>query len=98
MPHERTIVISGRSTVGESRNDVTTKMLIFAARLTLDHGFRYFRVVGSPNASTRQRTLSIFPGADVTIEVYRDGEISQRSPGIWDAENIGAGDLPGNSP
>ena len=94
MLNDRTIVISSRSTVGNDLNDATKKTLIAAARLTLDHGFRYFTIVGSPGTnSIRERTLSIQPGADVTIKVYREGEIDPRSPNVWDAGSIAAGDL-----
>jgi hypothetical protein len=94
MFNDRTVVISGKRTVGDSTGEATQKILIQAARLTLDHGFRYFRIAGSQNVPGRGDALSIRPGADVTIEVYREGEIDRRSPGVWDAQNIGAGRMP----
>lgn len=94
MRNDRTVVISGKRTVGNNARDATQKILIQAARLTLDHGFRYFTIVGSPIAnSIRSRALSIQPGADVTIKVYREGEIDPRSANVWDAGNIAAGNL-----
>jgi hypothetical protein len=94
MLNDRMIIISGHSIAGENQNDATRKMLVVAARMTLDHGFRYFSIVDSSNAVNSAKVPSIQPGIDVTIRVYRDGEINPQSPGIWDAENIGAGALP----
>jgi hypothetical protein len=94
MFNAHTIVISGRSTVGSDLNSATRKTLIVAARMTLDHGFRYFKIVGSQNAPSRSDVPLIRPGADVTIEVFREGEIDPRRPGVWDAQNIGAGRMP----
>ena len=94
MFNDRTAVISGKRTVGDSTGEATQKLLIQAARLTLDHGFRYFRIANSQNVPGGGDALSIRPGADVTIEVYREGEIDPRSRGVWDAQNIGAGRMP----
>lgn len=90
MQNDHTVVISGRNTAGYNAGDAAQKTLIEAARLTLDHGFRYFRIVGSSNMYSGGPP-SIRPGADVTIKVYATGEINPHSPGVWDAENIGAG-------
>jgi len=88
MRNDRTIVISGKRTAGNSDRDVTQKILILAARLTLDHGFRYFEFAGVPNANG---TPIIRPGSDVTIRVYRAGEIDPHRPGMRDAESVAAG-------
>jgi len=94
MLTDHVIVISGRITASEDRSDTTRKMLVVAARMTLNHGFRYFAIVGLSNASNPVGMSSLQPGSDMTIRVYREGEINPRNPGIWDAENIGAGTLP----
>lgn len=82
MYSERTAVISGRGTAGDSENDAIRKTLTKAAAMTLDHGFRYFQIA-----------TPIKPGINVAINVYRDGEINPKKPGIWDAERIAQGDM-----
>jgi hypothetical protein len=94
LRNDHTAVISGKRTVGNSSREAARIILIQAARLTLDHGFRYFTIVCSPVAnSIRSGTPSIQPGADVTIRVYRQGEIDPLSPNVWDAGSIAASDL-----
>ncbi len=88
MRDERTAVISGRETAGDAPADAVQKALVLAAQITVDHGFRYFRIVGSANQSPTGRDLSIRPGADVIIKVFHDGETSTRIAGIWDAEAL----------
>lgn len=77
-----TAVISGRGTAGYGEDDAIRKTLARAAAMTLDHGFRYFQI-----------TSPIKPGINVAIDVYRDGEINPKKPGIWDAERIAQGDM-----
>ncbi|MGB8365099.1 MAG: hypothetical protein ACLQUZ_09925 [Rhizomicrobium sp.] len=86
MRDERTAVISGRETVGDAPADAVQKALVLAAQITVDHGFRYFRIVGSADQSPTDRAIR--PGADVTIKVFHDGETSTRVAGIWDAEAL----------
>jgi hypothetical protein len=94
MRSDRPVVISGKSTMGISVRDATQKILLKAARLTLDHGCRYFKIVESPNAYPNgTSTPSIRPGADVMIRIYRQGEIDPYSPRVWDAQSIAAGKL-----
>ncbi len=94
MLNERTAVISGRETMGNSANEAIRRMLTKAAAMTLDHGFRYFQIVNSRSTYlNHDRVLPIRPGVDVTIKLYREGEISPRRPGVWDADKIAAGDM-----
>jgi hypothetical protein len=94
MRSDRPVVISGKSTIGISARDATQKIFLKAARLTLNHGCRYFKIVESPNAYPNGTGApSIRPGADVTIRIYRQGEIDPQSPGAWDAQSIAAGNL-----
>ncbi|MGD0864233.1 MAG: hypothetical protein ABSA49_01620 [Rhizomicrobium sp.] len=89
MLSDRTAMISGRTTSGRSASDATEIVLVKAAAMTLDHGFRYFQIVGSDSvAPDRSGQALIRPGADVTIRVYREGEINPRATGIVDAEDI----------
>ncbi len=89
MRNDRTIVISGKRTAGSSDRDAAQRMLVTAARLTLDHGFRYFELVGVADAA-RSDLPEIRPGVDVTIRVYRAGEIDPHRPGMRDAESVAA--------
>jgi hypothetical protein len=93
--HQRMTVISGKGTAQDNPKEAARKVLIEAAAITLDHGYRYFEIVGaqgmSPNSSTAP---SIRPGADVTIKVFGAGEADPRMPGIWDAQAVGAGQIP----
>ncbi len=88
MRDERTAVISGRETEGAAPADAVQKALLLAAKMTVDHGFRYFRIVGSASPFSTGGDTSIRPGADVTIKVFHDGETSTRIAGIWDAQQI----------
>lgn len=86
MRNERTAVISGRETAGYSQDDAVKKDLVLAAKMTVDHGFRYFRIVDPSRQNGR--TGSIRPGADVVITVFHEGEATAQTAGIWDAEEI----------
>jgi hypothetical protein len=90
MANDHTIVVPGRSTAGLNQNDARRNTLVAAARLTLDHGYRYFRIAGVDNAAA----WPLRPGQAVTINVFRNGEVNAHGPGIWDAQTIGAGVLP----
>ncbi len=92
MAAGHTIVIAGRYTAGDDAAVASRKVFVEAARLTLAHGFRYFRIAGWQGS---QAMPSIQPGARVTIEVYRAGEADPRQPGVWDAMRVGNGDIPG---
>lgn len=80
--HDRTAVISGHNTVDAGLEDTTQTVLIEAASITLDHGYRYFRVM-----------TQIRPGTDVTIQVYGNGEIDPRTRDVYDANDIAAGKM-----
>jgi hypothetical protein len=93
--HQRLTVISGKGTAQDNARDAARKVLIEAAAITLDHGYRYFELVGAPAMSSNSSALpTIRPGADVTIKVFGAGEVDPRPPVVWDAQAIGAGELP----
>ena len=92
MLDDRLAVIAGRDTVGDNINNATRKTLVKAAAMTLDHGFRYFQIVGA-SESARGDVSFIRPGADVTIKLYRQSEINPQRPGVWDAVSIATGKL-----
>ena len=104
MRDERTAVVSGRDTTGLSTAGAIRKALLQAARITVDHGFRYFKIV-EPRGQDETYAHSamalrlgsswaadgvslIRPGADVTIKVFRSGEMAATAAGIWDAEYL----------
>ncbi|MGA7710800.1 MAG: hypothetical protein WCA81_02785 [Rhizomicrobium sp.] len=94
MRGDHTVVISGHKIVGSNADAVSTNALVAAARLTLDHGCRYFKILGPNNTYLRRNApLSLRPGADVTLAIYRESEINPQSPDVWDAQSIAAGGL-----
>src|ERR1700733_7166775 len=79
MLTERTAVVSGRATADMAPSEATQIVLFKAAEMTIDHGFRYFQIVGSDSVvADRSGKELIRPGASVTIQVYRQGEIDPR--------------------
>ncbi len=89
MLTERTAMVSGRATAGLPASEATQIVLFKAAEMTIDHGFRYFQIIGADSVvSDRRGAELIRPGANVTIKVYRTGEINPRATGIVDAQDI----------
>ncbi len=84
MLDARTAVIPGRATAGYDSHAALDAVLVQAAKMTVDHGFRYFRIADSEGGNAP----SVRPGADVAIKVFRVGEVGPASPGIWDAQQI----------
>ncbi len=84
MLDAHTAVISGRATAGSDPRAAFDAVLVQAAKMTVDHGFRYFGVAGSEGGNAP----AFRPGADVTIKVFREGEVDPARPGIWDAQQI----------
>ena len=81
--HDQTAVISGHNTVHASMADARETVLIEAASITVDHGYRFFKLL-----------TPVRPGADVTIRVYGQREIDPHVPGVYDADAIAAGQIP----
>ena len=77
-----TAVISGRNTVHASANETMRTVLVEAAAITVDHGYRYFKLMAP-----------VRPGADVPIRVFGAGEAPD-APNVYDADAIAAGRLP----
>jgi hypothetical protein len=93
-----TALIAGSDTAGMSAPRAANTVLVEAARLTMDHDARFFRIVQVGDATTAlsaPRAPAIRPGADVTIKLY-DSEPDEGAAG-WDAQKILAGDLTGVS-
>lgn len=85
---DRMVTIPGRLIAGLAPADATRKAMAEAARLTIDHGFRYFML--APNGSG---AASVLPGKNVVFKVYHKGDIRPNTPGLLDADVILA---PGN--
>jgi len=86
LQNARTAVIPGRDTAGLSQADAQEEVLAKAARITVDHGFRYFSLVSvSSSAQTATAPVTLSPGAGITIRLFRDGGIKPSRPGTWDA-------------
>lgn len=94
MRDERTAVISGRETAGYLQEAAVSKDLVLAAKMTVDHGFRYFRIAGSSQQSAEG---SIRPGMDVVITVFHEDEAIAQTAGVWDAEEILTTGVPGRA-
>ncbi|MGZ5926586.1 MAG: hypothetical protein ACXWLJ_07895 [Rhizomicrobium sp.] len=85
-------LISGRETVGLSSNAARNKVLAEAARLTVDHGLRYFILLPAPQMAASparpQRAgadTAIRPGVDVTFRALRKDPVGG---GAWDAYRV----------
>lgn len=77
-----TTTISGHSTAERSPAEARSIVLVEAASITLDHGYRLFRI-----------ETPIRPGAPVTIRLYREGEAGAGAPDVYDADAIAAGNF-----
>jgi hypothetical protein len=100
----RVATISGRETAGLNSVDATRKALLDAAKLTVDHGFRYFMIIRTSNppighsgpGTSRAQSIPalssaasiLAPGTDITIKTFRVGEVGRNRAGIWDAYQL----------
>jgi hypothetical protein len=80
--HDDTATISGHNTGNMTPSDARRVVLIEAAAITVDHGYRLFQV-----------TMPITPGVPVTVHLYGKGEIDPNVSGVYDANAIAAGEL-----
>jgi hypothetical protein len=80
------LTIPAHATQGVSPQQAVARTLTLAARATLDHGYRYFVIVGSSGQS--QAIHAIRPGVPVAIRLYQDGEIDPVRAGAFDASEI----------
>ena len=85
-------LIAGRETAGLKDEDAQRKALILAARLTVDHGFRYFMILPATPApaagSGPVRTPTIHAGQPVRVRILRGTAKERASPGVWDAYRL----------
>jgi hypothetical protein len=83
-------LISGRQTAGLSSDAARNKVLAEAARLTVDHGLRYFILLPAPQMANApaQRTsadAAMRPGVDVSFRALRKEPVGG---GAWDAYRL----------
>jgi len=74
--------ISGHNTAHMTPSDAHRIVLIEAAAITVDHGYRLFELA-----------TPIRPGADTIVKLYGKGEADPHAPGVYDADAIAAGNL-----
>jgi hypothetical protein len=77
-----TVAMGEHKTAGMSAMDAARIAILDAAKLTVDHGGRYFRILRSG------RTSAIRPGADVLVQVMDDGDPRAGGPGVFDAPKL----------
>lgn len=78
----RGIVVSGNGMAGLTSAAAYQAMLARTARLTVDHGYRYFFIT-DPSLYAKDSTLK--PGASITIRVFHERGTRYPAPGVWDA-------------
>lgn len=88
-------VIPGRETAGLANDAAQSKVLAEAARLTVDHGFRYFVILPVAARSTAASAavarptpgaLPIRPGLDVSFRPLGNDQAGR--PGVFDAYRL----------
>jgi hypothetical protein len=82
--HDDTTVISGHNTIHANPSIAMRTVLVEAAAITVDHGYRYFQLM-----------TPVRPGADVIIRLYGKGDVGPQMPNVYDANAIAAGQIPG---
>ncbi len=60
-------------------------LLARSARLTVDHGYRYFAILEPAIASGTPDPVSLKPGINITISLYRPGDAQAPGYRVWDA-------------
>jgi hypothetical protein len=79
------LMVSGRETQSMDAPGTRRFLLARAARLTVDHGYRYFAIVNPAIASGTPDPVSLKPGGNLTIRLYRPGEARMPGYRVWDA-------------
>lgn len=83
---QRFVNVSGKDTARLSRAAALDRMLAKSARVTVDHGYRYFAIIRPVPAADGSVTLQ--PSGDLTIRLFRNDETKYPAPGVWDAYGI----------
>lgn len=88
---QRTINIPIGEARGLSGEAALQHLLAKSARITVDHGYRYFTIIKPAPAAEH-------PSGDATIRLFRNDEIRYPAPGVWDAYSLLAGHAPKPGP
>lgn len=80
---QRFVTIRLGDTASLSKEEASRRLLERAARVTVDHGYRYFAI--NVPSHPQGAAASLPSRADFTIRMYMQGEVSAASPGLWDA-------------
>jgi hypothetical protein len=123
---ENTALISMLGRPASDRENISNAVLAEAAKITREHGYRYFVILkaedtsregvmlredqsvlhslgayrGRPGATdiiVSRNVAYVQPGFDLTIRMYKDGEIDPRLKGVWNTQGT-MGPLPGGAP
>lgn len=94
-------VIAGQQTTGLSDEAARRKVLSIAARLTVDHGYRYFVILPAaipPGAKAAKvdSTTAIHAGQAQHFQIVRRATASRASAPVWDAYGLLTRRSPGN--
>ena len=78
-------VVAGKETAGLDDKAAAQKVLVEAARLTIDHGYRYFTLLpGAKTSATASRDV-IHAGQTVQFQILRRARPGR---GVWDAYQL----------
>lgn len=80
-----TLWVPGRDTASMTAPVIQRFLLARAARLTVDHGYRYFAIVAPAIRSGTPDPIGLKPGTDLTIQLFRPGEARRTGYRVWDA-------------
>jgi hypothetical protein len=83
-----TLLVSGRETLSMIAPEARRFLLARAARLTVDHGYRFFAILEPAIASGSPDPISLRPGINLTIRLYRPGEARMPGYRVWDAYTL----------
>ena len=78
-------VVAGKETAGLDDKAATQKVLAEAARLTVDHGYRYFTLLPGAKTSGAAPRDVIHAGQTVQFQILRRARPGR---GVWDAYRL----------
>ena len=80
-------VIAGKETAGLDEKAATQKVLVEAARQTVDHGYRYFTLLPGPpaKAGAPAPAMGLHAGQSVRFQILRHPRAGR---GVWDAYKL----------
>ena len=92
MLTENTGVVSALGSATSDRDGVFEVALIEAGNLARAHGYQYFIVLKSEDSSTyaapSTAARDVRPGFEITVKMYREGEIDSHADGVWNVDSL----------